>query len=55
MIFKVYFHCCYFKEMGLKTRVEIANSKNFDRTIMDKTDAFAVIGKTADVKDYVSS
>ncbi|MBC9930405.1 RHS repeat-associated core domain-containing protein [Chitinophaga qingshengii] len=44
-----------FKEMGLKTRVGIVNAKNFDRTKMDKTDGFAVIGKTNAVADYVTN
>ncbi|MBC9933547.1 RHS repeat-associated core domain-containing protein [Chitinophaga qingshengii] len=44
-----------FREMGLKTRVGIASAKNFDRTKMDKTDGFAVIGKTNAVADYVTN
>jgi hypothetical protein len=44
-----------FKKMGLNTRVGIANAKNFDRTKMDKTDAFAVIGKREVVMDYINT
>ncbi|GAA3913148.1 hypothetical protein GO495_24800 [Chitinophaga oryziterrae] len=43
----------HFKHMGLNTRVMMADSKSFDISKMDKTDAFAVLGKVGDIVDFL--
>jgi RHS repeat-associated protein len=42
-----------FADMGLNTRVMIGDSKSFDMSKMDETDAFAVVGKADDVVNYL--
>lgn len=44
-----------FKKMGLNTRVMIYNGETFNRMDMDKTDAFALMGKKSAITDEMTA